>query len=123
MYVGVVKTREMFKLRIVEIARELGIKNLHTYLLKHGFSKHYATQLSLGRSQKLDLALLYKLCQTFKCPLNELVMYVPKDEQELLLQPYLREMVRTDGVVDVKAKLETLDHEKRKLLLAFLERL
>jgi DNA-binding Xre family transcriptional regulator len=113
----------MLETRILQIAKELGIKNLYSHLRKKGISRFHATEISQGRLQKFDLVLLYRLCQAFKCTLNDLIQYVPASQEELQQQSYLQPMVSTHAPVDVSRKLENLDNDKRKLLLEFLDRL
>lgn len=113
----------MLQTRIVQIAKELGIKNVHSHLRKKGLSRFHATELSQGRLKKFDLVLLYKLCQAFKCTLNDLIEYVPTNEEEMEQQSFLQPMVSEHAPIDVSRKLENLDNDKRKLLLEFLDRL
>ncbi|MCF8460924.1 MAG: helix-turn-helix transcriptional regulator [Flavobacteriales bacterium] len=113
----------MLQTRIIQVAQELGIKNLHSHLRKKGLSRFHATEISQGRLQKFDLPLLYKLCQAFKCTLNDLIQYVPANEEELEQQSFLQPMVIEHAPIDVSRKLENLDNDKRKLLLEFLDRL
>lgn len=113
----------MLQTRIIQIAQELGIKNLHAHLRKKGLSRFHATEISQGRLKKFDLQLLYKLCQAFKCTLNDLIEYVPTNEQEMEQQSFLQPMVNEQAPINVSHKLQNLDNDKRKLLLEFLERL
>lgn len=113
----------MLQTRIIQIAQELGIKNLYSHLRKKGISRFHAIELSQGRLKKFDLVLLYKLCQAFKCTLNDLIEYVPTNEQEMEQQSFLQPMVNEHPPINVSHKLESLDSEERKRLLEFLDRL
>jgi DNA-binding Xre family transcriptional regulator len=113
----------MLQTRIIQIAQELGIKNMFSHLRKKGISRFHATELSQGRLKKFDLVLLYKLCQAFKCTLNDLIEYVPTTEEEMEQQSFLQPMVNESDPINVSRKLENLDNHKRKQLLEFLDRL
>ncbi|MCF8463713.1 MAG: helix-turn-helix transcriptional regulator [Flavobacteriales bacterium] len=79
--------------------------------------------MSQERLHKFDINLLYKLCQAFKCTLNDLFEYIPTKEEQAEQQSFLHLMFQEHPPLDVTKKLESLDNDKRKLLVQFLDRL
>lgn len=104
-----------------EIATQKGVKNLYRLMLDSGLTVHYARELAHGRLKRLDMDVLLKLCMALKCPVSELIGFVPTWDGELEKHPFLKEMVHKEEVVDMAKRLEELDHEGLKKLEEFMK--
>lgn len=73
----------MLKFDAVRIFALRGISNPYRFLIENGFTETTAIRISHNRITSLNLKFVEKLCVLFKCTPNDLLVWVPKQEETL----------------------------------------
>jgi len=111
----------MLKLNIQRILAGRAIDRPFTYLVKQGFSKNLATRMNTSKMKQVNLADIEKLCLLFQCTPNELLEWVPADKQTDTDTQPLRDLIRVNPKVNIRAVLNSLPYaqiaEMEKLIV------
>jgi DNA-binding Xre family transcriptional regulator len=110
-------------LNIGPLMKSRGITKPHSYLMRCGITRRVASNLLAGKTKKIDLHVLYRLCVAFRCTVSDLIVVENATEAELQHMPYIGRMVRKEEPKDMIEKLEGMDLEKLKLLQEFLDKM
>ena len=103
----------MIRLRIKQLAKEKGIKELNTALSKAGISSDVATEYIKGNKDRLVTDHIEMMCLVFRCMPNDLFEVVPdKPATADLTQPVYTLSPRED--FDVKEILKNLTPDEIK---------
>lgn len=73
----------MLKLNLNPLFSERGISEPCTHLIKQGIPRHTAQRILSGFHTKLDFRHLETLCKVFMCSPNDLLQYIPAQEEQL----------------------------------------
>lgn len=110
-------------LNIGPLVKSKGITRPHSYLMRCGITRRVATALLAGKTKKIDLHVLFRLCVAFRCTVSDLLVVENATEAELTHMPFLGRMLKKDDTKDVLEKLERMDIEKMRLLQEFLDKM
>ena len=113
----------MFFLRVKELAKQRGIKNLYSELKKlNGFGDYRARKYMNAFVQKVNLRDLEILCIFLKCNMVDLIQWMPDDGADFNRYPFLQahyhQMVR--GIDEL---MKPLSHDEVEKVSLFLQRL
>jgi DNA-binding Xre family transcriptional regulator len=102
----------MLKLNLQRNFAARAISRPYSFLVGQGFSKNFSTRLSAGDIQRIDLAVIEKLCIMFQCTPNDLLEWVPSQNEQGIETNPLAALIRTGANVDVFAALNALPYDK-----------
>jgi DNA-binding Xre family transcriptional regulator len=109
----------MLKLNLKQIAKERQIENLYRWLVKIGLTPKIAARWGRGEPKRLDLFYLEMVCTSLKCKPNDILEWVPDEEQKDYPESHpLSDLKKKPEVTDVKFVLRTLPKEQLDELLA-----
>jgi len=98
----------MLKVNLQRIFDARGIKRSFTYLVNNGFTRPAATKLNTGQVRAVYLRDVEHLCMLFQCTPNDLFEWAPDADQKDAASLPLKELIRTQGGVNLQAVLETI---------------
>jgi DNA-binding Xre family transcriptional regulator len=102
----------MLKLNLQRNFATLGISRPYTYLVRQGFSKNFSIRLSAGDIQRIDLAVIEKLCVLFRCTPNDLLEWVPAAGEQGIETSPLAALIRSGANVNMLDALNALPYDK-----------
>jgi len=106
----------MIRLRIKQLAKEKGIKELHSALTRAGISSDVAHEYMKGSKERLVMAHIEMMCLVFRCMPNDLFEVLPdKPAIADLTQPVYALKPREDFDAMEILKSLTPDEIKAKL--------
>jgi Cro/C1-type HTH DNA-binding domain len=116
----------MLKFNVQRFFKVKGIDRPYTYLIQKGFTPGYATRLNTGKLKIMNLREVEKLCGFFECSPNDLLEWIPDKEVTDTSKHPLRDLIRVDSGVNIKAILNALPiaklAEAEKLIKALKEK-
>ena len=104
----------MLALNLMPIFKARGIERPYSYLVKAGFTSHSAHLILNSKSRVFRLDHIERLCKTLICEPNDLLVYVPNNDEHISEEHPLNNLRQTHEAKDMKATLATLPFKQLK---------
>jgi DNA-binding Xre family transcriptional regulator len=104
----------MLSFNFSRIFKSRGIDKPFSYLVKAGYSDNFATRIVNNRIQRLNLTDVEKLCELFRCTPNDLLEWIPENEDKTNDKHPLISMKRSDKVFQLTQILNSVPLDKLK---------
>ncbi|MCB9165203.1 MAG: helix-turn-helix transcriptional regulator [Flavobacteriales bacterium] len=108
----------MITLNLPRIAAIMGIQRPYSFLVKNGFTPQTAKDLLAGRTKRLDLAHLERLCRLFACEPYDLLDYEPAPNTTFTGVDKLAFLAKPKAVEGIHALLQGLSLKEMEALVA-----
>ena len=111
----------MLKFNFQRFLKPRSIEKPFVYLTKHGFSRSFASRMLQGSQTSIRFRDLERLCVFFHSTPNDLMEWIPENENENLERHPLRTLRRQDYSHKVKNMLGVMTLEELEEVEKFLE--
>jgi DNA-binding Xre family transcriptional regulator len=102
----------MLTFNFTRIFKSRGIDKPFSYLVKLGYSDNFATRIVNNRIERLNLKDIEKLCEHFQCTPNDLLEWIPSN-QDLNNETHpLISIKRSNKVVELTKILNSIPLDK-----------
>lgn len=102
----------MLSYNFTRIFKLRGIKNPYTYLVRAGFSEHFAVKIANDKVRQLRLHEFEKLCLLLSCTPNHIMEWKPDSLQKVSEKHPMRELIRIEREIDIVKTLNSVPFDK-----------
>jgi hypothetical protein len=98
----------MLKFNVHRFFRAKGVDQPYAYMKENGFTASFATRLNTGKLRMMNLKDVETLCVFFQRTPNDLLEWTPGKEVTDTSTHPLRDLIRIDSGVNIKAILNAI---------------
>jgi DNA-binding Xre family transcriptional regulator len=102
----------MLHFNFTRIFKAKGIEKPASYLVHHGFSDNFASNVVNNRYRNLRLDDLQRLCELLNCTPNDLLQWIPDRSNSDTANHPLAPLLRTDKIMDLTRTLHSVPFTK-----------
>lgn len=102
----------MLHFNFTRLFKARGIDRPFSYLVKRGYSETFATRIVNNRIERLNLRDVERLCELLHCTPNDLLEWIPSQEQATDKNHALVSLKRTDTTVHLTQMLNAVPLDK-----------
>jgi DNA-binding Xre family transcriptional regulator len=102
----------MLRYNFTRVFRAKAITKPFSFLCKAGFSENFSSKVKNNRVNRLNLDLLERLCVCLGCTPNDIMEWVPDNNNILAGNHPLNELRRKEKVLDLTAAINSLPLSK-----------
>ncbi|CAN5123838.1 hypothetical protein BH11BAC6_BH11BAC6_05390 [soil metagenome] len=110
----------MLRYNLNQVTKARGITKVSAFLEQCGFSSGTRSKIKLGRSRTLDLQQVETICKQLRCTPNEIIEWVPAENEELPADHPLKTLIQTNDAEEIMQLVHGLSLEKIKAAAAVL---
>lgn len=102
----------MLTFNFSRIFKARGIDKPFSYLIKAGYSDNFATRIANNRIKRLDLDNLERFCELLQCTPNDLLEWIPNNNDKTNDRHPLISIKRNDKVIQLTQILNSVPLDK-----------
>lgn len=102
----------MLTFNINRLLKIRGVEKPFAYMVASGFSTDFASRIIKNKTRRMDLHMVERLCELFRCTPNDLIEWEPNPEQAMVADHPLKPLERAKKVEGLTQLLNAVPLDK-----------
>ena len=102
----------MLTFNINRLLKIRGVEKPYAYMVASGFSSDFSVRIIKNKTRRMDLNMVERLCELFRCTPNDLIEWEPSPEQAAVENHPLKPLERAKKVEGLTQLLNSVPLDK-----------